>query len=120
MIPNIPTDSEIEAILTKEAAPIKEDPNNFLLGTKILPCTLQEFYDNFLSLNAPFNFVEYFKSKAGTKDIKVSDSLSAPPDTPLGSNHEVYSISLIMPLVGVPFCKQSRFIKDVRIDRSRK
>lgn len=116
----IPTDKELEALLVKEAQPIKEDPNNFLLGTKILPCTLQEFYDNFLSLNAPFNFVEYFKAKGGTKDIKVTDKLSCPPDTPIGSDQETYSVSLIMPMVGVPFCKQSRFVKDIMIDRSKK
>lgn len=75
-IPIIPSDQELEALLAKESTIIKEDPNNFLLGSKILPCTIQEFYDNFLSLNAPFNFVEYFKAKGGMKDIKVSDKLT--------------------------------------------
>lgn len=45
----VPTEEELHELLKREAPEVKEDPNNFVLGSKIFPGTIQEFYDTFLS-----------------------------------------------------------------------
>lgn len=116
----VPTDQELEDLLAKEAPPIVTDSNNFLLGQKIFPMTLQDFYSSFLSKTAPFNFVEYYKTKPGNKDIKLSEGLSTFAEDTGPSTDERYNVDLTMAITGVPFCSKSRFIKDTSINRAKK
>lgn len=114
-----PSDQELEDLLNKEASTFKVDANTYELGRKIMPLTIGQFYASFLSHEAPMNFRQYFLDKPGTKDVKLSKELSSQA-TFDPSAGEVYSVSVIIPLVGVPFMKQSRFIKDVRILRPKR
>jgi hypothetical protein len=116
----VPSDKELEDLLAREAPPIVTDANNFLLGQKVFPMTLQDFYSSFLSKTGPFNFVEYYKTKPGNKDIKLVEGLSTFADDSGPSTDERYNVDLTMAITGVPFCKQSRFIKDTSINRTKK
>jgi hypothetical protein len=117
----VPSDKEVEELLIKEAGQITVDASNFILGQRVFPMTLKEFYDAFLDKNGAYNYKEYYKLRPGNKDVKLIEGLSTFAEVADSSpDEEKYHIDLIMPIVGVPFCKQSRFIKDITIKKSRK
>jgi hypothetical protein len=60
---------------------------------------LDEFYDNFLSKDAPLSFLSYYSEKPGHKDFKLQDHKQEE------NNIETYLISMFIPITGVPFCK---------------
>ena len=107
----VPEDSELEDLLQKKA-PFKPENYCFEIGKKIFPLSLQEFYDTFLSGEAPMNFLNYYLGNKVYKDIKL-EQFTKDDDI-----SEEYQIHMIIPITGVPFCKQSRFVRSIKVDRA--
>ncbi len=94
--------------------PAKPDANYIDLGTKVFPCTLDEFVETFLSKTAPMNQAQFYKTLPGYRDIKFEDSKD------LNNTQLIkFQLSLTIPITGVPFLSKSRLVKDVTIDRSK-
>ena len=74
--------------------------------------TLDEFYDTFLSLQAPMNMLQYFKGKEGYQEQRIINPIKQ------NNGNESYELHMIVPVLGVPFLKQTRVTKSILIDRS--
>ena len=61
------------------------------------------------------NFVNYYLSNKNYKEIRTENHKK---DEEL--RYEEYLINMIIPISGVPFCKQSRLNRQVKIDRADK
>ena len=76
---------------------------------------MTEFFNTFLSLNGPMNHFKYYQTVPGYKDIKVSEESKQSMD----ANLYTYTLTMTVPVTGVPFLKQTRLIKEVKVDRSK-
>jgi VAD1 Analog of StAR-related lipid transfer domain len=85
------------------------------MGKQVFPLTLSEFYETFLASDAPWNFFSYYQAHKNYKDLRVENVTK---NESLGT--EEYHLNMIIPIQGVPFCKQSRLNRIVRIDQSDK
>ena len=61
------------------------------------------------------NHFKFYHTMAGYKDIKVSEESKQSLDANLYS----YTLTMTVPVTGVPFLKQTRLIKEVKVDRSK-
>ena len=76
---------------------------------------MTEFFNTFLSKQGPMNHFKFYHTMAGYKDIKVSEESKQSLDANLYS----YTLTMTLPVNGVPFLKQTRLIKEVKVDRSK-
>ena len=94
-----PEDAELEKLMSMRS-PFITDQYLFDIGSKIFPMSLDEFYDTFLAVHAPMNFINYYLANKLYKDIRLENYKRDE-----GLSYEEYHINMIIPISGVPFCK---------------
>ena len=61
------------------------------------------------------NHFKFYHTLPGYKDIKVSEESKQSID----ANLYTYTLTMTIPVNGVPFLKQTRLTKEVKVDRSK-
>jgi hypothetical protein len=84
------------------------------MGIKIFNnLNLEEFDANILARDGPANIPWFYKIKH-YREVRIDEVKGAQPGL------DCYDVNCIIPIIGVPFCKQSRFQKKMTIDRRNK
>jgi len=104
-----PTDEELMELINKEY-PIEKAQYVFEAGTKIFNLSLDEFIEIFYARNSQFSFAKLYEIKQ-FKDIKIEEGKSE------REGHEAFVITCIIPITGVPFCRQTRLIRNFTVSR---
>ena len=96
--------------LINKEYPLEKGQFVYETGTKIFNLSMQEFLETFYSRTSAFSFAKLYEIKQ-FKDIKVEEGKSEK------EGHETFVVTCIIPISGVPFCRQTRLIRNFTVEK---
>ena len=110
---SVPRESSLIDMMNKRK--LREETQEFEMGTIVLPMSVNLFFKTFLANEAVFGFEKFCQEDQSFTDVVlgewVRDEKESSQD---GSTKQVLrrNLSMVIPVSGVPFCSSSRCEKE--------
>ena len=73
--------------------------------------TLDEYYENFLTVKSTYSFLWYNSTYGGNKDVKLEEIKSE------NDKERRMLLTMTIPITGIPFLYKSRFTKLIVVEK---